>query len=307
MSRVERLRSERSSVSVKFMEFMKAVSNNRSILVCFFEGEDEKYYSVRIAMIRPDLKWSGINCGGKSNVVALKNKINLHRQYKDCRVLFFIDKDYDDHEFLAGPHDIYVTPCYSIENLYVNTDTFRRILTAELGCPEFCTKTEDYEKAIELFNLRLADFCDSLKYFNTWIKAHRLMEKNNSALGKLNLNNIKITDLVKITLSTVTTQYDTDKIENLFPDSKNVESSSYAEAEEYFSNGDAVLLFRGKQQLEFLRVMVGKLKEELCKSDSNVFQIKKNIKLNLTKANVLSELSQYATTPECLRNFLTKY
>ena len=117
MPQLEKLRAARSSISVQFMNFMKVVSKDRSILVCFFEGEDEKYFSIRINTIRADLKWTGINCAGKSNVISLKDKITTHTKYQQSFVAFFIDNDFHDDAIQAQPN-IYITPCYSVENIY---------------------------------------------------------------------------------------------------------------------------------------------------------------------------------------------
>ncbi|MCH2559469.1 MAG: hypothetical protein MK005_19520 [Alcanivorax sp.] len=55
MSRVDLLVKARDNLSVKFMEFTRIASKKKSKYALFFEGEDEKYYSVRINSIRPDI------------------------------------------------------------------------------------------------------------------------------------------------------------------------------------------------------------------------------------------------------------
>lgn len=306
MSQLDKLRSARNSTSVQFMTFMKVVSKNRDILVCFFEGEDEKYFSVRINSLRPDLNWTGINCAGKSNVISLKQKITTHIQYKNSFVAFFIDNDFDDENVDAHP-SLYITPCYSIENIYVNIDCYKNIISAEFGMSEFCCQSNDFDIAVSMFENRLFEFCELVLPFNIWIKAHRNMEKNQTDnIGKLNLNNIKIEDLVNISLTEITSIYDKENINALFPNSKTVALEDYDISKSYFRTNNAVTSFRGKQQLEFLRVFLTKLREERSKKESVIFSKRTSIKLQLTKANILSELSQYAITPNCLRTFLNK-
>lgn len=289
------------------MDFMKALSRNRTIVVCFFEGEDEKYYSVRINTILPDTKWAGINCGGKGKVIALRNKIRTHSIYKESNAAFFIDNDFGDDE-IDCIEDYYITPCYSVENLYSNIDTFKRVITAEFGMSDCCSQSNDFEIATTMFNNRLADFCDIIKPFNIWVKAHRTLEKEDADKSKkLNLNNIKIEDLASIKLTEVKPTYDFANISKLFPHSFKVTPSKYQESEMYFKKENINNILRGKQQLEFLRVFLTQLKEERSKSGNETFSKKTPVKLQLSKSNIISELSQYASTPKCLITYLHNF
>jgi len=304
LSRIDKLRKARSSESVYFMDFMKAVSKHRDILVCFFEGEDEKYFSVRLNMIRPQTKWTGINCSGKVNVLSLKEKILSHDKYKNSFVAFFVDMDFDDDEVEEHPN-LYITPCYSVENIYADIESYKNILSAEFGMTEFCSQSNDFEKAVSLFETRFDEFFNVILPFNIWIKAHRKLEKSGlKGIGKLNLKNIKIENLVNITLEKVTPVYDCENIGRLFPDSSLITAENYSEAEGYFEAENIGTLLRGKQQLEFLRVFLTKLRDERSKKENSIFSKRTSIKLQLSKANLLSELSQYAVTPNCLNTFL---
>ncbi|WP_171902783.1 MULTISPECIES: DUF4435 domain-containing protein [unclassified Aeromonas] len=307
MDRAEQLRNARTSISVQFMDFMKALSRNRTTVVCFFEGEDEKYYTVRINTIIPDTKWTGINCGGKRKVIELRNKIRTHAIYKNSKAAFFIDNDFGDEE-IYNVDDYYITPCYSIENLYCNIDTFKRIISAEFGMSDCCSQNNDFEIATSIFTSRLSEFCRIIKPFNVWLKAHSALEKENKGIKKnLYLNNIKIEDLSLIQLTGVTPTYDFEKISDMFPNSFNVTAEKYKESEEYFTGNDIHKLLRGKQQLEFLRVFLTKLKEERSNNENNIFSKKTMVKLQLSKSNVISELSQYANTPKCLVTYLNSF
>ena len=306
MSRLESLRRARKSTSVQFMNFMKAVSGNRSILVCFFEGEDEKYFSIRLDTLLPQVKWTGINCGGKSSVISLRDIIRSHADYKESFAAFFIDNDFGD-DTVDNKNDFYITSCYSIENLYASAETFEKIITAEFGMSEFCSESSDFEIAKSIFNDRLEEFCQALLPFNIWIKAHRIIEKSTDDKSKqLNLNNLKIQDLVEIDLSSVSTVYDCEDVSALFSNSFTVDIEQYSESETYFDKQEKglELFLRGKQQLEFLRVLLTQLRDECSKKDSTIFSKKRRVTLQLSKANTLSELSQYAITPSCLVAYL---
>ena len=113
MSRVDSLAHARGDVSVKFAEFMQITSKEK-VAICF-EGEDARYYSIRINNIRADIEWSGIDCGGKAKLLKLREDIRNHPHYKNSVCLFFVDADFDDNTKLLDYTDTYVLPCYAIE------------------------------------------------------------------------------------------------------------------------------------------------------------------------------------------------
>jgi hypothetical protein len=56
-----------------------------------------------------------------------------------------------------------------------------------------------------------------------------------------------------------------------------------------------------------MRIFLTQLKADRnIKAGRKVFKEKGNVKLQLTKGNTISELSQYADTPQCLRDFLLR-
>ncbi|MEZ8652053.1 hypothetical protein AB6D92_24275 [Vibrio splendidus] len=80
----------------------------------------------------------------------------------------------------------------------------------------------------------------------------------------------------------------------------------YSQSESYFESSEHSVedLLRGKQQLEFLRLFLTRLKDERSKKDNVIFSKRTPVKLQLSKANILSELSQYAVTTSCLVEYL---
>lgn len=307
MSRVETLKDSRDSISVKFLEFTRIRCKSTNQIAIFFEGEDEKYFSGRINIIRPDIRWSGINSKGKSNVISLRNKIRKHSTYKDSPCLFFVDSDFDSNKEISNANDIYLTPCYSIENLYFSDTVFEKILAAEFGLSDTTDEHECYKKALELYVVTKKSYLQEIKYFNFLIRELRVMEQNGSIGGRLNINNLSIDDLISINLGYVTKQYDEKKPQQIFPELSSEIQISLQESENYFIELSADQWFRGKQHLEFLRVFLVKLKEDRCNTKSRtIFKSKGKVKLHLTKANSISELSQYAETPNCLKEFLVR-
>ena len=303
MSRVNVLVEARDSLSVKFLEFTRVTSKGKYAV--FFEGEDEKYYSIRINTIRPDIKWSSINSGGKAKVLGLRKKIRAHETYRDAACLFFVDADFDDNSNLSIFDDIYVTPCYSVENLYISTDAYSRVLSAEFGINDSKENESCYANSLSIFEKIKAEYIKAIKPFNSLIRELRLMENRGDLEGRLNINNLKFEDLIRIDLNVVEKAYDEENPKSIFPELDEAISVDLNNSEHYFSNISGELWFRGKQNLEFFRVFLTKIKEDrVSKNSRQIFKDKGSVKLQMSKGNFISELSQYADTPQCLKEFL---
>lgn len=300
MSRVEMLEAARNRLSVKFIEFTKVVSNGKYAI--FFEGEDEKYYSPRINIIRSDIKWIGINCSGKKNVIELRRMIRTHFDYGNSLCMFFIDSDFDDNASYKNLGDIYLTPCYSIENLYTSSSAFSRIINAEFGVHEFHENDQCFKKAVEHFENTKSLYFRAIEDFNFLIFELKRVDEPNLVV---NINNVNFEKLVDINLGQVTKLYTTDNPKNIFPELPDDLKFNFEAAKEFFKTFHSEQWFRGKQNLEFLRVFLEIIKKDRCsKQKRQIFKNKAPVKLHLTKSNCISELSQYADTPDCLLAFL---
>ncbi len=303
MSRVDVLVGSRDNLSVKFMEFTRITSRKR--YATFFEGEDEKYYSVRINSIRPDIKWSAINSGGKSEVIELRKRVRSHNTYSNYPCMFFIDSDFDDNNELKDIDDVYITPCYSIENLFVSHDSLCRILSAEFGITDSHEDQACYQKTISIFEKTIDSYIETVRPFNYLIRELKMLEKKGEVGGRLNINDLKFNDLISVRIGSTTKIYDESNPKSIFRELPENLSVDLTNSADYFGDVSEVLWFRGKQNLEFFRIFLIKLKEDRCKKSNRlIFKNKSPVKLNLTKGNCISELSQYADTPLCLKSYL---
>ncbi|WP_163121934.1 DUF4435 domain-containing protein [Acinetobacter portensis] len=302
MSRVHNMAQARDNISVKYHEFMRICSNNK--LPIFFEGEDEKYYSIRLDNLM-NVEWVGINCGGKKKVISLRDKIRISEAYHDKKSLFFIDSDFDQNEEIKKLTDVYLTPCYSVENLYISDSAFIKILRSEFNISEYDESPDCYLRAIQCFKDRKREFLEAITDFNSLIHYLRMKEASGELKTKLNLNNIDIDKLVSISLTEVKKIYSLEKYRELFPELPEDFEINLDISESYLIRGNSEMIFRGKQNLDFFRTFILLLRQDRGKkSDREVFLESGKIKLQLTKANTLSELSQYADTPHCLKEFL---
>lgn len=303
MSRVQALKDSRQSLSVKFLEFTRVVSKDKVAIM--FEGEDAKYYSIRINSILPDLQWASIDCGGKDKVLQLRENIRTHPEYYNAPCLFFVDSDFDNNDKIALLKDVYITPCYSIENLYITESAFARIMEAEFKISATNDDATEFEKSLEIYRRIKNEYLDRITGFNYLIREIRRLEEEGEVTGKLQINDLTLKSLININLDKVDKLYDENQPNTLFPKLQSTNNINLDISKQYFSNISLELWFRGKQHLEFFRkLLVYLVNDRNAKKDRKVFTTKGLVKLNLTNDNCISELSQYADTPTSLVSFL---
>lgn len=305
MSRVQILKDSRQSSSVKFLEFTRVVSKDKVAIM--FEGEDAKYYSIRINAILPDLEWASINCGGKDNVLQLREDIRSHPNYYNAPCIFFVDSDFDNNEEIANLTDLYITPCYSIENLYFTESAFIRIMDSEFKVSETNERANDFEVALSIYRKTKQEYLNEISGFNYLIKEIRRIENEGNSTGKLHINDLSFNKLVKVNLDKVDKIYNESQPEVIFPKIASNLDIKLSNSRDYFSNISLELWFRGKQHLEFFRNFLVHLINDInSKTGRKVFSTKGRVGLNLTTDNCVSDLSQYADTPPCLITFLKR-
>ncbi len=113
----------------------------------------------------------------------------------------FVDADFDENSELTELTDVYVTPCYSIENLYVAVIHCRRILSAEFNLTDCHEDADCYDSVIREFENILSRFVDLIVPFNALIRELRIMESNGDLEGRLNINNLKFDELIDVDIS----------------------------------------------------------------------------------------------------------
>jgi hypothetical protein len=64
-------------------------------LYCFFEGEDSKYFGIRIKNIARPKKDIYLSCGGKEGVLGIYRMLSARKEYENIAAAYFIDKDFD--------------------------------------------------------------------------------------------------------------------------------------------------------------------------------------------------------------------
>lgn len=294
-SLINEMRESRDSPNAAFITFCESYSKYPKHVFCFFEGEDAKYYNSRInAVVGKEI--IPIKVGNKSGTLKAWRKISKDLTYDSINKMFFVDRDMDDL-----PEDLdtnlYVTPCYSIENLYVTGTVFEKILQSEFSISKI---DEDYQNCMDKFRELYDQFCDLMVEFNALV-----LIRKNKGLGenRVCLSNINTKKMINITLSGITKGNKYDVIINDLKCRLQATDEELEEAiEKIRLQGDYSNAFRGKNQLDFFVALLTLLRN--AHKDKVFFkETKTSVSINLTN-NRLSELSQYAITPDCLIKFL---
>ncbi|ERB63990.1 DUF4435 domain-containing protein [Vibrio coralliilyticus OCN008] len=302
MSRSDMMRKKRRSNSVDLIRLIKKIDCFKSTLICVFEGEDSKYYGSRIDHYLNKLNRKNLSCKGKKNVLNLRDKISENKELNDANILFFIDSDFDEP---LSDYNLYSTPCYAIENLYASTSVFSRVITDELGLCSFQDK-ELIEELIAKYQQFESASDEALIELNAWLIV-RVKESETNENIKLNLNNTSIDNFLTIEDFNSAKAYCISELDSIFNVSEPINGDDLASALHTVEQSTKNKFCRGKYRLEYFRAFLTLMFNEARKGEGSFVERIIKPKLSLAKANVVSELAQYADTPDCLNNFLNKY
>ncbi|MCW2259613.1 MULTISPECIES: DUF4435 domain-containing protein [Sphingobacterium] len=285
------LLQQTQSPQVAFHRFILLHRKHKTDLFCFFEGSDSQYYFPRINNYNENNHT--IVCGNKKSV--LESYEIIKKKYPIYKTVFFIDSDFDDP---IQKKDLYVTFGYSIENFYCTVDVLSRILKNE-----FFLKISDkeYLDAINTFNKRQQEFHDATSLFNLWYYSAKLKARNNSTIVKACLNDIFIKEFIQFKFDSITWNYTLNDIKIKFPEAIDISEEDLNANRTDFYSKDPVFRFRGKYQFEFMLKFINYLINDANNAKTI---LKKKTKFKIDTAIALSQLSQYAETTKCLKDFL---
>lgn len=301
---LDRMRGERDAYSVKLKVLLTSYEKNPTMIFVAFEGEDAKYYNIRIKEATGGATYTPIPCKGKQDVLKLSDRVLSDAKLQNTKIFFFVDRDFDDNSSIESIGNIYLTPCYSIENLYMHESAVREIIISEFDVDCFNDLSE-LNLLLGLYKEMLSQFIEAITPLNAWIIIQRELEREVD--GKIQLSGKSLNKFVKIDLGLVEKIYCIEDMKTIFPKAAIVADDVVNAKIREISSKDKVNYFRGKYFTEFLRNFLELLKTD-SKSECPKFFKKKTTKakIMLTRDNIISELSQYAYTPSCLREFLSK-
>lgn len=295
----EIIKETRKSHVVAFHQFVLLTKGNGSDLFCFFEGYDSPYYSLRI---RNNIKgnYHPIICGSKKSVIELWRLIRSNPIYSKYKCGFFVDHDFDITIKSSCP-GIYETPCYSVENFYVTQYTLIEILKNEFHLME---TDQEFQDALKFFNANKDVFHSSTLLFNAW---YACLKSKSNELGikpNVSLDEKLPKDFMILQIGSIQSNYNLERIIKYFPNAIEIKEDEIDTKIKENESKDPSSWQRGKFEIwffyEFLRYLI---------SDANIPSnrkiLKRRTKFSIDKAQILSQLSQYALTPKCLTDYLT--
>lgn len=309
------MRAERNTYPAVYMDFVQMSKFYSTHAFCFYEGEDGKYYNSRIRREFED-NFISFRVGNKKEVLKLIKKIRENESHYEACLMFFVDRDFDfsgpelNHKVIVDK-DLYVTPCYSVENLYVSPSCLGRILQSEFLINQY---DSDYKKCINDFVSLSNSFNEIIVEFNAIKLLHDKKSKSNSEYDfpdknnrflrfniDLNKNGNQLQDFITLIKST---DYDNEIQKMLFE--LKIEISDFEKAkDELASKDNKNYLFRGKNQLHFFVEFIASLRQ--LNKREKYFRFKRNCVHIAFNGNWLSEISQYADEPKSLIEFIKNH
>ena len=295
---VEDLRKGRDAASSVFMEFSSLKQYYENTIFSFYEGEDAKYYNPRINEI------TGSNliifkANNKKNVLEVMHIIQSKQEYNKVSTMFFVDRDMDfDFEDYCND-DLYVTPCYSIENLYVSEKSLGHILADEFS---FNVYEKNYTNTIALFRNYYEIFCNLIAEFNALVLIRSEKRLN---CGKVNIQKIKTSQLIKIDIENGLSygNHYRNEIDRLIEELNVTQDDIDKAKERLATHGDPCSVFRGKNQLDFFKAFIFQLSQQKNK----IFDpVPTSVRINPNQ-NPLGDLSRFAETPSELIDFINRH
>ena len=171
--------------------FKELIENKRKFDVfVFLEGDDDiNYYESRLSVFIGNKKMHPFKCKGKSNVLKVHKLLNSDSvNIEKIKLLFFVDHDFDTD--ISYPEDIYVTPCYSIENFYFSDNALRNIVENFYKIDSVkSTEKDEFNNCINFLTNKRDSYINEMIYANAFYSLQ--MQKKNITQTIVDLSPIK--------------------------------------------------------------------------------------------------------------------
>lgn len=297
MGVLQQMEEECNCIEVIFQDYVQSRSTNDIFL--FFEGiDDYKYYWCRLSPFVGEKSYKKYNCKGKDNVISIYEMIKRKTEKKKKeKTLYFVDKDFDKENIV--PDEIYVTPTYSIENLYISDRAFKNMIIGEFGLSGEMEEEDkkDSEIAVEYLISKRKDIIDSMIYANAWYSLQYNKTKYNQPHPKLSA--IKEYHMIKNIKDKVILQ-------NMVPNSIEVTDEELQKEIDYLREMPNERL-RGKYFEQTMPNYIMKVfADSNKKQNREMFSKRRKININVGADNMISILSNYADIPDDLIVYIKK-
>jgi len=290
----EALLASAENESTYFMDFnAKCTKYGTNCVYCFVENYDLCFYPHRVEDIL-DCKAVGIPCEGKKNVIELFALVSSKPEYNKYNVRYFVDADFDDNSTMDS--HIYVTACYSVENLFLNEDVVSRILENEYKIRPNA-KDGKHQLCIDLFKKELSDFRNSVLLFNSWYKT--VKQKGLTKEMNVNLGDSIPSEMVDLSIGAIRSLYTKKYIETKYPLAPVCTDEELEVNKAYLKANPGA--FRGKYELQFLHKFFEYLNID-AKGPQQFTVSRKGV--NMDRARMICQLDNYVSTPKDMREYI---
>lgn len=300
-TRKELILSKKFTLIANFKKFAEKY-HRLDTIISIVEGDDDpKYYRSRV-MIILNKNSEFVKCGGKEKVKSLYDYLNQKEGYQTAKYLTFVDRDFDESYNLQ---DIYETPCYSIENFYSNITTIKCYLEDSLKMND-----EDLQIIMDLYEVLYAKYFECILDLNVWIYGQRLYVKDNTDEIRVNLSDKKFVDFVNFDLCQLTSKYTLEHLNEKFNFELPVEYLERAKGDIDLGIWQREKRLRGKFEIQFLYLFLSQISKFMSDTKNplpDYLNVSKRYKFKTSFSDIIMELSPYATTPNCLREYLEIY
>ena len=290
----EGLLTSAENVATYFMYFNnKCNQYGPSYIYCFVENYDLCFYPHRVEDIL-GCKASGIPCDGKKNVLGIFALIKSKPEYDKYTTRFFVDADFDDNSTIDA--HIYVTTCYSIENLFMDEEVISRILESEYKIRPLDPDGK-HNKCLALYRTELADFHRAVLLFNAWYRA-----QNQRGLNKehgVNMDDSIPSDMLDIDIGAICSKYTLETLETKYPSAHTLTDEEITKHSIYLTSN--VQMMRGKFEIQFLDNFFTFLNKDAQDKRQYVVCAKG---VNINRKRMISNFEKYVSTPPDLREYI---
>lgn len=288
------LLAESENESTYFLDFNRQCAlYGTNAVYCFVENYDLCFYPHRIQDILGK-KVKGVPCDGKKNVIATYALISSKHEYDKYIQRYFVDADFDDNSSID--RHIYVTRCYSIENLYIDKEVVSDIIENEYkirrGDPD-----NKHEKVLHLFESELATFHSCVLLFNAWYRAISL--KGIGHGNGVNLEDKFPSGMIQLNIGNITSSYNLSDIETKYPEAPKLTSDELNESVSFLRAHPERQ--RGKYEIQFLYAFFDFLNKD-SKSDRKYSVLVRGV--NWDRKRMISTLDHYVPTPLDMRAYI---
>lgn len=301
------MEARKNSVAVAQHKYNQFRSRVPTAEVAIVEGtEDSIFYSSVFSREKCNSIEHFFVANGKDNVLGLR-KIIL--ESKDTTrgngVVFFVDHDYDGLKNHVDGNDIYTTPTYSIENILVCKDAFRKLLLTDLKLSDG-DLVGDLDRILVLFDNFIELHSKELKEVNEKIYFIRQEKLKGNILtnGSIDNNEKLFADLDFNTLL-IEKKATGNQIEKLISANILINHTNLAPYKNDFENLIPKDQWRGKFIYYLFKKFIAILVEDRNSDNSKYFSKGKGkISLNTKDDSFIRTLALLCTLPQCLIEFI---